>query len=625
MLCGGCGIFSGANRQADFSLQISAPSLTVSAGGAPQPLTITAAGLNGFNGAIHVTVAAMPAGVTATPSSFTLSAGSSQIVNFAAGPSAAAATSTVQIQGVSGNLSHNVPAPILVTPKAVNTGTDVVTYHFDIGRTGLNPFEAQLTPASVKSATFGLIRVLPSDGKVDAQPLYLANLTLGGKPHNVIYMVSEHDTAFAYDADSGILVWKRSVLGAGERPSGDFGCGQISPEIGITATPVIDRHTGPHGVMFLVGMTVDQAGNFHHRLHALDVATGAEMEGSPVEIQATYPGTGEGSTSGTVTFSPKKYAERVGLLLMNGTLYLGWTSHCDSQPYTGWLMAYSETTLTQTAVLNLTPNGSEGSIWMAGSGLAADGSGNIYFLDANGTFDTTLDAKGFPVNHDFGNGFIKVSTAGGKLAVADYFESFDTVAESSNDQDLGSGGVIVLPDQQDASGNTRHLAIGAGKAGHMYLVDRDNLGKFSASDNSAIYQEVDGALAGIWSMPAYFNQTIYYGGINARIKAFPINQARVAGAATALSNTEQFPYPGATPAVSALGTMNGIVWAVENASPAVLHALNAGTLKEIYNSNQAANGRDQFGDGNKFITPAIADGRVLVGTPTGVAEFGLLK
>ena len=308
---------------------------------------------------------------------------------------------------------------------------------------------------------------------------------------------------------------------------------------------------------------------------------------------------------------------------MNGTIYLGWTSHCDQGAYTGWLMAYSESTLAQTSVLNLTPNGSEGSIWMAGAGLAADASGNIYFLDANGTFDTTLDTNGFPTKHDYGNGFVKISTAGSTLAVADYFEPNNTVAESNADEDLGSGGALVLPDVTDTAGTAHHLVVGAGKDAKIYVANRDAMGKFNPQNNSALYQEIDGAIGGVWSMPAYFNNTVYYGAVGDTLKAFPIANAKLATSATAQS-ANTFAYPGTIPAVSANGTASGIVWAVENSSPAVLHAYDATTLQELYNSNQAAGSRDHFGNGNKFIVPAIANGKVFVGTPSGVAVFGLL-
>jgi hypothetical protein len=370
-------------------------------------------------------------------------------------------------------------------------------------------------------------------------------------------------------------------------------------------------------------MSQDSSGAYHHRLHALDATTGAELAGSPSEVRATYPGTGANSSGGKVVFDAGQYAERVGLLLMNGTIYMGWTSHCDQEPYTGWLMGYSESTLTQSSVLNLTPNGGEGSIWMSGTGLAADSSGNIYFLDANGTFDTTMAANGFPSQGDFGNGFLKVSTTVNRLAVADYFEPFDTMAESASDVDLGSGGVLILPDLQDASGTVHHLAVGAGKDQRIYVVNRDSMGKFNPQNDAAIYQEIDGAIGGVWSMPAYFNSTVYYGAVGDTLKAFLISNAKLSTTAS-MQSANSFPYPGTTPAVSANGTTNGIVWAVENSSPAVLHAYDATTLQELYNSGQAANGRDQFGNGNKFMTPMIVNGKVYVGTPSGVAVFGLL-
>lgn len=618
--CGGGSL--GGKPQADFTLHASVSAVNLTAGGPAQSVTLTAAGTNGFSGVITLEVSGVPSGVKASPSRLTLSPGSSGNVSFSAAAGTEAVSATIQFQATSGQLSHSVSAPITVNTKTVQE-TDVVTYHYDAARTGLNASESVLTPATVSSTNFGLLRVLAVDGKVDGAPLYVSSLSVGGQAHKVVFAVTEHDSVYAFDADSGEQLWKTSILGAQETPSDDHGCGQISPEIGITSTPVIDRSAGGNGEIFVVGMSLDSGGAYHQRLHAIDLITGAEVVG-PVEIEATYPGTATGASGGKVVFSPRMYAERASLLLLNGTIYLGWTSHCDGRPYTGWLMGYSEATLNQTSALNLTPNGSDGSIWMSGAGLAADASGNIYFLDANGTFDTTLDARGFPSSGDFGNGFLKVSTEGNSLSVADYFEPFDTVTESDNDQDLGSGGVIVLPDLQDASGATRHLAIGAGKNHNIYLVDRDNMGKFNLTKNSGLYQEVDGAINGVWSKPAYFNGTVYYGAWNDALKAFPLTNARLSGAPS-VQTTDTFPYPGTTPSVSAAGTQNGIVWAVANSSPAVLHAYDAATLQELYNSNQAAGGRDHFGDGNKFITPVVADGRVFVGTPSGVAEFGMLK
>ena len=625
-LCAGCGSSSSSSSSStppDFSFSANVASLNLTAGGATQSVTLSATALNGFSGTINVTVSGLPAGATASPSTLSLTPAAPQKVNLTASVSAVAGTSTAQFIASSGMLSHTAPVTVSVNPPTTGMGVDVVTYHDDVARTGLNANETILTPANVNSAQFGLLMILPVDGKVDGEPLLLSILNVGGIQRNVVYAVTEHDSVYAFDADSGTQLWKASVLGAGETPSGDHGCNQIAPEIGITSTPVIDRNAGSNGAVFVVGMSLDQAGAYHQRLHALDATTGAELAGSPAEIHATYPGTGANSSGGNVVFDPGQYPERVGLLLLNGVIYLGWTSHCDQQPYTGWLMGYSESTLAQTSVLNLTPNGSEGSIWMSGTAPAADASGNIYFLDANGTFDATLDASGFPVNGDFGNGFLKVSTAGAKLTVADYFEPFNTLAESANDQDLGSGGALVLPDLGDDVGNIHHLAVGAGKDQKIYVVNRDSMGKYSPQSNAAIYQEIDGAIGAVYSMPAYFNNTVYYGAVNDALKVFPIASARLAMTASVQSATI-FPYPGTTPSVSANGFTNGIAWAVENSSPAVLHAFDAANLQELYNSNQAANGRDHFGNGNKFITPLVANGKVYVGTPSGVAVFGLL-
>ena len=548
----GCGGSKLSSPAPGFSLSLNSTSLSV-APGATQMVSISATASNGFSQSIAVTVSGTPAGVTASPSSFTLMIGTPQQVGFSAASSAAAGSASVLFTGAAGKLSSTASLALTVTQVVTTTGSDVVTYHNDVERTGLYPNESALTLANVNSTSFGLLRVLPVDGLVDAQPLYLSNLTVAGKAQNVVFAVTEHASVFAFNADTGAQLWTTSVLGANETTSDDHGCGQISPEIGITDTPVIDRNAGAHGTMFLVGMSKDQSGAYHQRLHALDVTTGAELTGSPAEISATFPGTGANSSLGMVVFDPSQYAERVGLLLLNGTIYLGWTSHCDQGPYTGWLMAYNETDLAQTAVLNLTPNGSEGSIWMSGAGLAADPNGFIYFLDANGTFDPNLDANNFPVNGDFGNGFIKVSMTGGNLAVADFFEPYNTVAESDEDEDLGSGGAQVLPDLKDASGNVHQLAVGAGKDATIYIVDRNSLGKFDSQSNATIYQKISGAIGGVWSMPAYFNNTVYYGAVSDTLKAFPITNAKLATTAS-VQSANSFTYPGTTPAISANGT-----------------------------------------------------------------------
>jgi hypothetical protein len=500
----------------------------------------------------------------------------------------------------------------------------VVTYHYDNARTGANLNETVLTPANVNAAKFGKIGFYSVDGKVDGQPVYLSQVSISGQgTHNVLYVVSEHASVYAFDADRGSTLWHVSLLGSGETPSDAHNCGQIAPEIGITSTPVIDRSRAPHGTLYTVAMSKNATGNYFQRIHALDITTGAELFGGPATVTAAYPGTGDNSTGGSVVFDARQYAERAGLLLLNGTVYTTWTSHCDQRPYTGWIIGYDANTLGQTKVLNVTPNGSEGSIWMSGTAPAADSNGNIYFLDANGTFDTTLDANGFPSQHDFGNSFLKLSTST-NLSVADYFTMSGTVAESNTDEDLGSGGALVLPDLTDNGGQVHQLAVGAGKDRVIYVVDRNAMGKFNPSADN-IYQEIPGAFTdAVFSMPAYFNNTVYYGAVGNTIKAFPISNAKLA--ATASSKTGNvFPYPGATPSISANGTSNAIVWAVENSSPAVLHAYDATNLaNEPYNSGQASGLRDQFGAGNKFITPIVVNGKVYVGTASGVAVFGLL-
>ncbi len=525
----------------------------------------------------------------------------------------------VTVSNAAGMVNSNTVA-LTVNPVQASTA-NVLTFHNDVARTGQNLNETILTPANLNSSNFGKVGFLQTDGLVDAEPLYVSNLTVSGAQHNVVFVVTEHDSAYAFDADTFAQLWKVSVLGANETSSDNRGCGQVSPEIGVTSTPVIDPHAGSHGVMYLVAMSKDSNGNYFQRLHGLDITTGAEISGSPTTIQATFPNQG-----GQTTFDPKQYKERAALLLLNGVIYTTWASHCDDAPYTGWVMGYNQTTLQQSSVLNVIPNGSDGAIWMAGDGPAADSSGNFYFLDANGTFDTTLDAGGNPVNSDYGNAFIKISTANNTLSVADYFTMHNTTSESDADQDLGSGGEILLPDLKDAANNTWHLAVGAGKDSIIYVVNRDLMGKFNTSNDNAIYQEIssNGISGGSFATPAYFNNTVYYGAVGDSLKAFAIANAKLVTPPGSKS-AAAFGYPGATPSISANGTSNGIVWAVENnGATGVLHAYDATNLAtELYNSSQAPNGRDTFSD-NKFITPMIASGRVYVGTPTGVIVFGSL-
>lgn len=509
----------------------------------------------------------------------------------------------------------------LLILASLSTAQDVTTYHNNNSRTGVNPKETILTLSNVNSAQFGKLFTVSVDGKVDAQPLYLSALTVGGATHNVMITVTEHGTVYAFDADSGSPLWHVTTLKSGETPSDDRGCSQVSPEIGVTSTPVVHRPKTGVPVIYVVAMSKDGSGKYHQRLHALDATTGAEVRGAPVDVTAKFPGTGDNSSNGNVIFDPAQYKERAGLLLVGNALYLAWASHCDIRPYTGWLMAYNATTLAQTSVLNITPNGNEGAIWGAGAGMASDGAGNIFVLDANGEFDETLNAAGFPKSGDYGNAFLRVTTTGG-LKVADYFEMQNEVDENNNDVDLGSGGTLLV-DQKDSTGKIWQLAVGAGKDTNLYVVDRTSMGKFHSGSNQ-IYQQLSGALpGGVWSVPAAFNNRIYYGPVGSPLLAFQFKNAKLAQSPVARTSTS-FGYPGVTPSISTNNGQNAIVWGVENSSPAVLHAYNATTLNELYNSNQAANSRDHFGNGNKYITPTIAHGKVYVGTPNSVAVFGLL-
>ena len=537
----------------------------------------------------------------------------------------------------SGGSVTSANATLTVTATSPN---DVSTFKNDVARSGQNPSESTLTLANVNSTSFGLLHTVMLDGKVDAQPLYLSQVPISGAAHNVAFVATEHGSVYAIDADAGTPLWQVSVLANGETPSDTHSCPLVTPEIGVTSTPVIDRTAGPHGVLYVVGMSIDKSSNYHQRLHALDITTGAELFDGPAEISATAP-----NSAGTTIFAPGQYLERAALLLANGQIYTTWTSHCDYAPYSGWIIAYEQTTLAQTAVLNVGPNSGASvpngthfnmngpAIWMSGDGPGADAQGNIYLLTGNGPFEPILDANGFPNMGDFGNSFLKLASTTSSLNVADYFAMSNEVAESAGDIDLGSGGEMLLPDLTDSGGNVKHLAVGAGKDSNIYVVDRDNMGKFNSSQNQ-IWQEIDGVVpgnppgvtsGGVRGSPAWFNGTIYYGDAGGTLKAFGVVNAKLSTAPTSQS-TISFAYPGASPVVSASGSTNAIVWAHENTAPAVLHAYDASNLAhELYNSNQAAGGRDQFGPGNKFIAPTVAGGKVFVGTTNTLAIFGLLQ
>jgi outer membrane protein assembly factor BamB len=502
---------------------------------------------------------------------------------------------------------------------------NVNTWHNDDARTGLNPNEIVLTPANVNSTNFGKLFVIPTDGRVTAQVLYRSALSIPGKGfHNVVFIATEHDSVYACDADDGTVLWHATLLKAGETPSDNTGC-NIMPEVGITSTPVIGN-----GVIYVQGMSKDSTGAYHQRLHALNLATGAEMPGSPVENTATFAGTGD-----EPVFNPRQHFDRAGLVLSKGVIYTTWTAFCDRPPYSGWIMGYN-TSLQQVSVLSITPNGGYGSIWQSGAAPAVDGNGHLFLMTANGTFDTTFDPNGFPLQRDFGNAFLQLGPAAARgLDVVDYFAPYNTVDMSSTDHDLGSGGTMLLPDMADAAGHTRHLALGAGKDGHIYIADRDNMGKFNPNSNANLYQDVDATAlrSQCFSSPAFFGTHLYYAVWTQPLRQFEFVDARLNPVPSAVSSNT-FGYPGTTPSISANGTASGIVWVADTGNPnaegtdpaaiATLRAYDATNVgKELYNSNQAANARDQFGHGNNFVVPTIANGKAYVGTQNTVGVFGL--
>ena len=368
---------------------------------------------------------------------------------------------------------------VLVLPSSAFPAINVLTWHNNLARTGQNLREMQLTPTNVNFNSFGKLFQINVDGKVDAQPLIVSKVSIPNRgTHNVVIIATEHDSIYCCDADFGTTLWHRSMLKSGETPSDSRNCDQVVPEIGITATPVIDLTTGPHGTIYVVAMSKN-ATSYFQRLHALDLATGAEQFGGSVRIQATYPGTGDNNNGqGEIVFDPKQYKERSGLVLSGNIVYTFWASHCDQRPYTGWIIGYDKNTLARVRVLNLTPNGNGGAIWGSGAAPAVDGTGKIYLLNGNGTFETSLDPNGFPSMGDFGNCIVKLSNVNQQLRVTDYWTMFNTVAESQADQDLGSGGAVLLPPMIDLNGVTRYLLAGAGKDKHIYIADRNNLGKF---------------------------------------------------------------------------------------------------------------------------------------------------
>jgi uncharacterized repeat protein (TIGR03806 family) len=514
----------------------------------------------------------------------------------------------------------------------VNSGSaqvNVSTFHNDNAHTGQNLNETVLTPDNVNTNTFGKLFSYSVDGYIYGQPLILSGVTVPGKgTHNVVFVVTEHDSVYGFDANdnSGANaepLWQVSFIdpasGITTVPGADVASVDLSPEIGISSTPVIDASTGT----IYVEAKTKENGNYLHRLHALDVRNGAEKFGGPVVITATVNGTGDGNDGmGHVPFNALRHLNRPGLVLHNGVVYVAFASHGDNGPFHGWLLGYNAQKLTQAAVYNTSPNGGMGGLWQGGCGPAVDPQGFMYVATGNGTFDVGFADPG---NYSLGDSVVKLATTNG-LAVADYFTPFNQEWLNSVDGDLGSSGPLILPDSV-GSPEHPHLLLAAGKEGTIYLLDRDDLGQFNEESNSQIVQSLPQAiLHGPYGSPAYFNNMVYYLGRDDVLKAYAISNGSISPAPVSQGSTV-FGSPGATPSISASGTSNAIVWALQNnasakSGPAVLHAYHANDLTvELYNSSMAGV-RDLPGPAVKFTVPAIANGKVYVGGKYALTVFG---
>ena len=525
--------------------------------------------------------------------------------------------------------------------------TSVLTYHNDNARTGANTHETLLTPGNVNTNSFGLLRKYEVDGYVYAQPLYFPGLSIPGHgTHNAVFVATENNSVYAFDADSnagadGGLLWHAS-LGDGIDivTNHEFGgryhdnvYQDMLPRVGITGTPVIDPVTGTLFVDAFTREVTASSTNFHHTIHALNITNGTEQPFGPVEVAASVPGTGIGSFQGVLKFDARQQQQRPALTLAGGILYVAFGSAADTDIYHGWIIGYdaSNLQLLTNQVFNTTPNATEerfgphageGALWMGGDGLCVDAATNLYFEVANGSFDAD-PSLGNGV--DYGDSFMKLSTAGNRLAVADYFTPFDQAEMQAQDGDFGSGGALLLPDEA-GSAQHPHLIVGGDKASDIFLADRDNMGHYHQRDNRQIVQEVYADTGRIFSTPAYFNFQLYYQGIGGVMKAYAISNGYITPTPASVTGTS-FSGFGTTPSVSANGNRDGIVWTIQSDgavthTPAILHAYNATNLAiELYNSSQLPE-RDNPGNAVKMTVPTIADGKVFVGAQYALAIFG---
>jgi hypothetical protein len=527
----------------------------------------------------------------------------------------AAGTHTI---GAVSNSNSAVSATAQATVILPDFGSvSVLTYHNDGQRTGLNPNETILNPANVNAATFGKQFSFPVDGQVYAQPLFVSSLSnIAGGTHNVVFVATEHNSVYAFDADglSPIPLWQKN-FGASVPSKTTEG---VSPEKGITGTPVIDPTTD---TLYVVN---ENAGGTW-KLHALDLHDGSEKFGGPVNVTATVPGTGFDSVGGSITLE-HSCLQRSGLALVNGVVYVAFGS-CSH----GWILGYDASSLQQVSKLNTTPDGGGGAIWMSGGAPATDGLSNLYIISA---VDFGDPASGF------NDAFLKLNAA--DLSVVDSFTPSNEAFLRKNDADLGSGAPLILPDNTSSH---PHELVGGGKDGRVFLVDRDHMGGFNppadpACDNTStppascdnVVQTIpnigNSQFDNLFDTPAFWNGLLYFHPQTGVLKAFQYNNGTLSSAVAAGANT--FGDHGATPSVSANGNSGGIVWELQTdawrtSGPAILHAYDATNVaNELYNSSQAPNGRDTAGPAVKFTVPTIANGRVYVGTGNELDVYGLL-
>jgi hypothetical protein len=494
-------------------------------------------------------------------------------------------------------------------------------HHNDLGTTGQNLNETVLTPANVNQTLFGKLFSYQLDGAAYAQPLYVSNVPIAGGTHNVVYVATEHDTVYAFDADgsASLPFWSTNFTNASAGvttvPGTDVGGGGVFAEVGITGTPVI---SGKTGTLFVVAMTKEN-GNYFHRLHALDITNGKERSNSPVTIQPSVAGSGSGSSGWQIAFQSLYQNQRCALLLLNGTVYVAFASYNDKGPYHGWIVGYDTSSLQQTIAWNATPNGQKGGIWLSGAAPTADSAGNIFVIVGNGTFDANNGGS------DYGDSFLKLTPSGNSLSVSDYFTPFDQQNLAANDMDVGSAGFTLLPDQP---GPVAHLGVSAGKSGKIYLLNRDNLGKFQAGSDSQIVQSLPAALGSAandndYSTATHWQGNIYFIGNGDVVKQFQLTNGQLSTTPVA-QGSQQYGYPGGNMSISANGGSGGILWAIEAGGINILHAYDATDVSnELYNSNQAGT-RDKFGAAIRFTVPTVINGKVYVAGKTELAAFGLL-